>query len=76
MEKSPAEAITFYIGKVDDLAKNMGDIEKVVSGKSENLRLVEDVLRRRMVEEQPAAYGAGVGDGGRQGQKGLEAGAG
>jgi hypothetical protein len=33
----------------------------VVGGKSENLRVVEDVLRRKMVEEQPQQFGAGGG---------------
>jgi len=73
VEKSPPDAITFYTGKVDDLTKNMADIEKVVGGKGENLRIIEDVLRRRMIEEQPDAFGAG-GQG--QGQRGIKAGAG
>jgi hypothetical protein len=42
VEKSTAEAIKFYNGKVDDLSKNLGDLEKVVQGKNENLRIVEE----------------------------------
>ena len=42
VEKSPADGIKFYTGKVDDLTKNLGDIEKAVGGKNENLRVIED----------------------------------
>jgi prefoldin alpha subunit len=49
---------------VEELARNLADIEKVVGGKGENLRVVEDVLRRKMVEEQPSQFGAGSGGGG------------
>ena len=42
VEKSTTDAIKFYNGKVDDLSKNLGDLEKVVQGKSENLRIVEE----------------------------------
>jgi prefoldin alpha subunit len=42
VEKSTTEAIKFYNGKVDDLNKNLGDLEKVVQGKNENLRIVEE----------------------------------
>jgi len=61
VEKSPPQATKFYTGKVEDLTKNLSEIEKVVGGKGENLRVVEDVLRRKMVEEQPQQYGAGGG---------------
>ena len=59
VEKSPLDATKFYTGKVEELGKNLDDIEKVVGGKSENLRVLEDVLRRKMVEEQPTQYGGG-----------------
>jgi hypothetical protein len=42
VEKSAADAIKFYNAKVDDLSKNLGDLEKVVQGKNENLRIVEE----------------------------------
>lgn len=42
VEKSTAEATKFYNGKVDDLSKSLGDLEKVVQGKNENLRIVEE----------------------------------
>lgn len=40
--KTTDDAITFYTGKVGELAKNLADIEKVVAGKNENLRVIED----------------------------------
>ncbi len=55
------DATKFYTGKIDELGKNLGDIEKVVGGKSENLRVLEDVLRRKMVEEQPQQFGGEKG---------------
>jgi hypothetical protein len=36
------DAIKFYNGKVEDLGKNLGELEKVIGGKSENVRIVED----------------------------------
>jgi prefoldin alpha subunit len=42
VEKSLIEAKGFYEGKVELLGKNLSEIEEVVRGKSENLRLVED----------------------------------
>ena len=42
VEKSAADAIKFYNAKVDGLTKNLGDLEKVVQGKNENLRIVEE----------------------------------
>jgi prefoldin alpha subunit len=42
VEKSPEDGIKFYKGKVDDLTKNLVEIEKAVGGKNENLRLIED----------------------------------
>ncbi|KIW33933.1 uncharacterized protein PV07_00747 [Cladophialophora immunda] len=59
VEKTPADATKFYQGKVEELTKNLQDIEKVVGGKTESLRIVEDALRRKMVEEQPMQFGAG-----------------
>lgn len=42
VEKSPEDGITFYKGKVDDLTRNLAEIEKVVGGKNENLRVIEE----------------------------------
>jgi prefoldin alpha subunit len=65
VEKSPPDATKFYTGKVEELGRNLADIEKVVGGKGENLRVVEDVLRRKMVEERPEQFGAAGGGSGK-----------
>ncbi|KAK5199555.1 subunit of tubulin prefoldin [Exophiala xenobiotica] len=57
VEKSPEDGIKFYKGKVDDLTKNLVEIEKAVGGKNENLRLIEDVLRQKTLAEQTGASG-------------------
>jgi hypothetical protein len=36
------EAIKFYTGKVSDLGRNLTELERVIGGKSENVRVVED----------------------------------
>lgn len=52
VEKSCTDATKFYKGKVDELTKNLADIEKAVAGKNENLRVVEDVLREKVLAQQ------------------------
>lgn len=42
VEKTPEDGIQFYTGKVEELTKNLLEIEKVVGGKNENLRVIED----------------------------------
>jgi prefoldin alpha subunit len=49
VEKSVEEARVFYDGKVELLGKSLAEIEEVVRGKSENLRLVEDGRFPRLV---------------------------
>ncbi|TAQ89441.1 hypothetical protein B7494_g2206 [Chlorociboria aeruginascens] len=49
VEKSTKDATKFYEGKVDDLGINLKDLEKIVQGKSNNLRVVEDVLRQKVL---------------------------
>ena len=39
----------FYAKKVEELGKNLGEIERVVGGKTETLRSVEDVLRGKVL---------------------------
>ena len=67
VEKSVAESKKFYEGKVADLQRNLGEIENVVGGKEGNLRVVEEVLRGRVMSEQGQAQGGqqgGAGGGG------------
>ena len=63
VEKSTADARRFYDGKIEDLGKNLGQIEDVVRQKTETLRAVEDGMRRKVVEGQGQGQG-GAGGGG------------
>ncbi|KAJ5378921.1 hypothetical protein N7509_012040 [Penicillium cosmopolitanum] len=62
IEKTPPKAIAFYDDKVKGLDANLQELEKIVSGKSQQLRVVEEVLRQKMLAgeapEQPAAASA------------------
>ncbi|RVX74240.1 hypothetical protein B0A52_02072 [Exophiala mesophila] len=60
--KTTDDAITFYTGKVAELAKNLANIEKVLAGKNENLRIVEEVMRQKLLaEQQQSSAGARAG---------------
>jgi hypothetical protein len=41
-KQTTKDATHFYNGKVADLAKNLVELERVIGGKSENVRIVED----------------------------------
>ena len=41
-KQTTSDATKFYTKKVEDLGKNLNYLEKVVQGKSENLRVVEE----------------------------------
>jgi len=49
IEKSTSDATKFYNGKVDELGGSLKDLENIVQGKSNNLRVVEDVLRQKVL---------------------------
>ncbi|KAI9827581.1 MAG: subunit of tubulin prefoldin [Thelocarpon impressellum] len=49
------DATAFYAAKVDDLGANLKDLEQIVQGKSNNLRVVEDVLRQKVLSGNAAA---------------------
>jgi prefoldin alpha subunit len=68
VEKSTKDATKFYDGKIDDLTKNMAQIEDVVRQKTETLRAVEDGMWRKVVEGERGAGGAGGGDGKEDGE--------
>ena len=55
VEKTPPSAQDFYKRKVEELGKNLG--------RQQNLGVVEDVLRRKVIEENSKA-GASDGGGG------------
>ncbi|KAK8168715.1 Prefoldin [Phyllosticta citrichinensis] len=52
VEKSTTDAAEFYDRKIKDLEKNLKDLEAIVNGKSGNLRVVEDVLRQKVLAAQ------------------------
>ena len=52
VEKTTADAEKFYTGKVEELGKNMKDLENIVNGKGQNLRMVEEVLRQKVLAGQ------------------------
>ncbi|CAI7646573.1 unnamed protein product [Penicillium manginii] len=62
IEKTAPKAIAFYEDKVKGLDANLQELEKIVSGKSQQLRVVEEVLRQKMLAgeapAQPAAASA------------------
>lgn len=61
IEKSVQDATTFYQGKVTDLGKNIKDLEGIVEGKANSLRVVEEVLRQKMLAQQSGATEDGKG---------------
>lgn len=51
VEKTPPAAREFYTAKVEELGKNLQDLEGIVQQKNGHLRVVEDVLRQKVVNE-------------------------
>ncbi|PSS14939.1 hypothetical protein M430DRAFT_20253 [Amorphotheca resinae ATCC 22711] len=54
VEKSTKDATKFYEGKISELGANLKDLETIVQGKSNNLRVVEDVLRQKVLASSAA----------------------
>jgi len=42
VEKTRQKANIFYEGKVKELGQNLDELERIVEGKAENLRMVEE----------------------------------
>ena len=59
VEKSTDDAQKFYTSKIEELGKNIKDLESIVNGKANNLRVVEEVLRQKVLAEQGAKSSAG-----------------
>ncbi len=55
VSKPPAQAREFYKRKVEELGRNLVDLEKIVQGKKGSLDAVEGVVTRRAVEEGKSA---------------------
>lgn len=51
--QSTKDAAKFYTDKVEELGSNLKDLESIVQGKSNNLRVVEDGKQSRNIESQP-----------------------
>ncbi len=64
VEKKTDDAVTFYEKKVEELGRNLVEIERVVGGKTETLRGVEDVLRQKVLAQQQQGPGQGGGGNG------------
>ncbi|KAK0730756.1 Prefoldin [Lasiosphaeris hirsuta] len=62
VEKDTKSAAEFYEGKVKELGANIQELEAIVQNKSNSLRVVEEVLRQKVL-----AAGVGPGEG-RQAQ--------
>jgi len=52
VEKTTEDALKFYNGKIEELGKNIKDLENIVNGKANNLRMVEEVLRQKVLAQQ------------------------
>ena len=59
VEKTTADAQKFYDGKVDELGRNIKDLENIVNGKANNLRMVEEVLRQKVLAGQQGGQASG-----------------
>ncbi|KAF4307162.1 prefoldin subunit [Botryosphaeria dothidea] len=52
VEKSTDDAKDFYDRKIKDLETNLKDLEAIVTGKSNNMRVIEDALRQKVLAQQ------------------------
>lgn len=52
VEKSTADATDFYNRKVKDLGDSLKDLEGVINGKANNVRMVEEVIRVKVLSAQ------------------------
>lgn len=52
VEKDIAGAKDFYERKVKDLGDSLKDLEGVVQGKAQNVRVVEEVIRLKVMNAQ------------------------
>lgn len=61
VEKTTDDAQKFYEVKIEELGKNIKDLESIVNGKANNLRVVEEVLRQKMLTGQQQGGQAAAG---------------
>ncbi|KXJ92045.1 prefoldin [Microdochium bolleyi] len=55
IEKSIESAAQFYESKVTQVGGSLKELEAIVQGKTNNVRLIEDVLRQKMAAAPPQA---------------------
>ena len=61
VEKTLKDAVKFYEQKVEEVGRNVKDLETIVDGKAKSLRVVEEVLRQKMLtQQQGGAEGQGT----------------
>ncbi|KAI6817600.1 hypothetical protein KC367_g2663 [Hortaea werneckii] len=61
VEKSTDDAQKFYNAKIDELGKNIKELENIVNGKANNLRVIEEVLRQKVLANQQQGGQASAG---------------
>lgn len=61
VEKTTDDAQKFYEVKIEELGKNIKDLESIVNDKANNLRVVEEVLRQKMLTGQQQGGQAAAG---------------
>ncbi|KAI9655353.1 MAG: subunit of tubulin prefoldin [Bathelium mastoideum] len=57
VEKIPEDAIKFYDEKVEELEKNLKELEKVVQTRGRSVAVVEDVIRQKVLSGQGSGEG-------------------
>jgi len=55
VEKTTADAVKFYEAKVEELSRNMADLERIVAQKGQYVRVVEEVLRQKVMARGAAS---------------------
>ncbi|RPA77957.1 Prefoldin alpha subunit, partial [Ascobolus immersus RN42] len=55
VEKKTADAIKFYTKKIDALNSNLQDLEKIIAQKGQNVKIVEEVLRQKVMAQNSSA---------------------
>ncbi|CAD6446475.1 7b349dae-8bd4-4870-81c6-e477dae166ca [Sclerotinia trifoliorum] len=58
VEKSTKDATKFYEAKIEEIGTNLKDLEIIVNNKSNSLRVVEDVLRQKVLSSNAGTASA------------------
>jgi len=58
VEKSTADALKFYQGKIDFVSVNLTKLQETITGKQNNLRVLVNVMQSRITEGAPRAIKA------------------